>query len=96
MLIILKTKLFTIINPNSTILKLFKQLIPYISKQIKGYMKLIKEKQTILNNKIINQKKIITIFDTNNGFTISNSKKGIFKYQTEFLSKFFTKILMLK
>ncbi|UGS20122.1 helix-turn-helix and ligand-binding sensor domain-containing protein [Flavobacterium cyclinae] len=88
-----KTKLFTIINPNSTILKAFQTVNTIYFQTNKGLYEIDQGKSKLfLNNEIINQNKIITIFDTNNGLLLVTQKKGIFKYQNGILSKFFTNI----
>ena len=88
-----KTKLFTIINPNSTILKAFKTSNAIYFQTNKGLYEIDQGKSKLfLSNEIINQNKVINIFDTKNGLLLVTQKQGIYRYQNGQLSKFVTNI----
>ncbi|MFN7043724.1 MAG: triple tyrosine motif-containing protein [Flavobacterium sp.] len=88
-----KTKSFTIVNPNSTILKAFKTSNGIYFQTAKGLYEIDQGKSKLfLSNEIINQNKVINIFDTSNGLLLVTQKQGIFKYQNGDLTRFTTNI----
>ena len=88
-----KTKSFTIINPNSTINKAFKTANGIYFQTTKGLYEIDQGKSKLfLSNDIINQNKLINIFDTNEGLILVTQKQGIFNYKNGVLSKFSTNV----
>ena len=88
-----KTKLFTVIDPKSTINKVFKTTNGIYFQTTKGLYEIDQGKSKLfLSNEIINQNKLINIFDTNEGLILVTQKQGIFKYQNTILTKFITNI----
>jgi ligand-binding sensor domain-containing protein/DNA-binding CsgD family transcriptional regulator len=88
-----KTKTFTIVNPNSTILKAFKTANGIYFQTAKGLYEIDQGKSKLfLSNQIINQNKVINILDTSEGLLLVTQKQGIFRYQNGVLSKFMTNI----
>lgn len=84
-----KTKSFTIINPNSIINKAFKTANGIYFQTTEGLYEIDQGKSKLfLNNEIINQNKIITIFDTNNGLLLVTQKKEYLNIKTEFYLNF--------
>lgn len=88
-----KTKLFTVIDPKSTINKVFKTTNGIYFQTTKGLYEIDQGKSKLfLSNEIINQNKLINIFDTNDGLILVTQKQGIFKYQNAILTKFITNV----
>ena len=88
-----KTKLFTIIEPKSTIIKAFKTSNGIYFQTPKGLFEIDQGKSKLfLSNDIINQNKLINIFETSDGLLLVTQKQGIFKYKNGVLSKFQTNI----
>ena len=88
-----KTKSFTIVNPNSTILKAFKTPNGIYFQTSKGLYEIDQGKSKLfLSNEIINQNKVINIFETSDGLLLVTQKQGIFKYKNGFLERFTTNI----
>jgi AraC family transcriptional regulator, chitin signaling transcriptional activator len=88
-----KTKSITIINPNSTILKAFKTTNGIYFQTAKGLYEIDQGKSKLfLSNEIINQNKVINIFDTTNGMLLITQKQGIFRYKNGILTRFTTNI----
>ena len=88
-----KTKSFTIIDPKSTILKSFKTSKGIYFQTVNGLYEIDQGKSKLfLSNEIINQNKLINIFDTSDGLLLVTQKKGIFKYQNGFLTRFITNV----
>jgi AraC family transcriptional regulator, chitin signaling transcriptional activator len=88
-----KTKSFTIVNPNSTILKAFKTTNGIYFQTSNGLYEIDQGKSKLfLNNDIINQNKVINIFDTTEGLLLVTQKQGIFRYQNGALSRFTTNV----
>ncbi len=88
-----KSRTFTIINPNSTILKAFKTVNGIYFQTNKGLYEIDQGKSKLfLSNDIINQNKVINIFDTSNGLLLVTQKQGIFKFQNGLLTRFATNI----
>ncbi len=89
----LKTKLFTIINPNSIINKAFKTANGIYFQTTEGLYEIDQGKSKLfLSNDIINKNKLINIFDTEEGLILVTQKQGIFKYKEGLFSKFETNI----
>ena len=89
----IKSKVFTIINPNSTINKAFKTANGIYFQTLKGLFEIDQGKSKLfLSHDIINKNKLITIFDTEEGLILVTQKQGIFKYKDAVLSKFQTNI----
>lgn len=88
-----KTHSFTIINPNGTILKAFKTSNGIYFQTTKGLYEIDQGKSKLfLSNQIINQNKVINIFDTAEGLLLVTQKQGIFCYKNGTLSKFITNV----
>ena len=88
-----KTKSFTVIDPKSTINKVFKTTNGIYFQTTKGLYEIDQGKSKLfLSNEIINQNKLINIFDTNDGLILVTQKQGIFKYQNAILTKFITNV----
>lgn len=88
-----KTKLFTIIEPKSTINKAFKTSNGIYFQTPNGLFEINQGKSKLfLSNDIINQNKLINIFETSDGLLLVTQKQGIFKYRNGVLSKFQTNI----
>jgi DNA-binding CsgD family transcriptional regulator len=88
-----KTKLFTIIEPKSTINKAFKTSNGIYFQTPKGLFEIDQGKSKLfLSNDIINQNKLINIFETSDGLLLVTQKQGILKYKNGVLSKFQTNI----
>jgi ligand-binding sensor domain-containing protein/DNA-binding CsgD family transcriptional regulator len=88
-----KTNSFTIVNPNSTILKAFKTSNGIFFQTSNGLYEIDQGKSKLfLNNDLINQNKVINIFDTNEGLLLVTQKQGIFRYQNGTLSRFNTNV----
>lgn len=88
-----KTKLFTIIEPKSTINKAFKTSNGIYFQTPKGLFEIDQGKSKLfLSNDIINQNKLINIFETSDGLLLVTQKQGVFKYKNGVLSKFQTNI----
>ena len=88
-----KSKLFTVIDPKSTINKVFKTTNGIYFQTTKGLYEIDQGKSKLfLSNEIINQNKLINIFDTNDGLILVTQKQGIFKYQNTILTKFITNV----
>lgn len=89
----IKTKSFTIVNPNSKILKAFKTSNGIYFQTDKGLYEIDQGKSKLfLSDEIINQNKVINIFDTSDGLLLVTQKQGIFRYQNGVLSRFITNI----
>ena len=88
-----KTKLFTIIEPKSTINKSFKTSNGIYFQTLNGLFEIDQGKSKLfLSNDLINQNKLINIFGTNDGLLLVTQKQGILKYKNGILTKFQTNI----
>ena len=88
-----KNQSFTIINPNITINKAFQTANGIYFQTTKGLYEIDQGKSKLfLSNEIINQNKLINIFDTSDGLVLVTQKQGIFNYKNGVLSKFPTNI----
>jgi len=88
-----KTKLFTIIEPKSTINKAFKTTNGIYFQTQNGLYEIDQGKSKLfLSNDIINQNKLINIFETSEGLLLVTQKQGILKYKNGVLSRFKTNI----
>jgi ligand-binding sensor domain-containing protein/DNA-binding CsgD family transcriptional regulator len=88
-----KTKLFTIIEPKSTINKSFKTSNGIYFQTPNGLFEIDQGKSKLfLSNDIINQNKLINIFETSDGLLLVTQKQGILKYKNGVLTKFQTNI----
>jgi AraC family transcriptional regulator, chitin signaling transcriptional activator len=88
-----KSKSFTIITPKSTINKAFKTTNGIYFQTKDGLFEIDQGKSKLfLSNQVINQNKLITIFETSNGLLLVTQKQGIYKYKNGLLTKFVTGI----
>lgn len=88
-----KTQSFNIIKTNGTILKAFKTSNGIYFQTTKGLYEIDQGKSKLfLSNQIINQNKLINVFDTAEGLLMVTQKQGIFCYQNGTLSKFVTNV----
>jgi ligand-binding sensor domain-containing protein/DNA-binding CsgD family transcriptional regulator len=88
-----KSKSFTIIQPKSTINKAFKTANGIYFQTKDGLFEIDQGKSKLfLSNQIINQNKLITIFETSNGLLLVTQKQGIYQYLNGILTKFVTDI----
>lgn len=88
-----KNKSFRIINPKTSILKAFKTNQGIFFQTAKGLFEIDKgESKLFLNDPIINQNKIINIFDSKEGLLLVTQKKGVYSYSNNSLSKFKTNV----
>lgn len=88
-----KSKSFTIIQPKSTINKAFKTANGIYFQTKDGLFEIDQGKSKLfLSNQIINQNKLITIFETTNGLLLVTQKQGIYQYRNGVLTKFVTDI----
>jgi len=88
-----KSKLFTIIEPKSTIIKAFKTTNGIYFQTKDGLFEIDQGKSKLfLSSQVINQNKLITIFETTNGLLLVTQKQGIYKYNNGLLTKFVTDI----
>ncbi|WP_353078738.1 triple tyrosine motif-containing protein [Flavobacterium sp.] len=88
-----KTKLFTIIEPKSTINKAFKTSNGIYFQTPNGLFEIDQGKSKLfLSNDIINQNKLINIFETTDGLLLVTQKQGVYKYKNGVLAKFQTNI----
>jgi AraC family chitin signaling transcriptional activator len=88
-----KSKSFTIIQPKSTINKAFKTANGIYFQTKDGLFEIDQGKSKLfLSNQIINQNKLITIFETSNGLLLVTQKQGIYQYRNGILTKFVTDI----
>lgn len=89
----IKTKAITIINPKSTINKAFKTKNGIYFQTANGLYEIEQgTSKLFLSTDIINQNKLITIFETADGLILVTQKQGIYKYKNNVLSKFQTSI----
>jgi DNA-binding CsgD family transcriptional regulator len=88
-----KSKLFTIIEPKSTIIKAFKTTNGIYFQTKDGLFEIDQGKSKLfLSSQVINQNKLITIFETTNGLLLVTQKQGIYQYNNGVLTKFVTDI----
>lgn len=89
----LKSKKFTIIQPKSTILKAFKTANGIYFQTKDGLFEIDQGKSKLfLSNQIINQNKLINIYDSSKGLILVTQKQGVFLYQNGRVNKFITDI----
>ena len=89
----LKSKTFTIIQPKSTILKAFKTANGIYFQTKDGLFEIDQGKSKLfLSNQIINQNKLINIYDSSKGVILVTQKQGVFLYQNGIVNKFITDI----
>lgn len=88
-----KSKTFTIIEPNSTIIKAFKTSNGIYFQTKNGLYEIDQGKSKLfLSNQIINQNKLINIYETPNGLILVTQKLGVYQYKNGQLTKFVTDI----
>lgn len=88
-----KSKTFTIISPQSTINKAFKTPNGIYFQTKNGLYEIDQgQSKLFLSNQLINQSKLINIFETPNGLLLVTQKQGIYQYKNGVLSKFITDI----
>jgi ligand-binding sensor domain-containing protein/DNA-binding CsgD family transcriptional regulator len=88
-----KNKSFTIIEPNSTINKAFKTSNGIYYQTSNGLYEIDQGKEKLfLSNEIINNNKLINIFETSEGMLLVTQKQGIFIYKNGLFSNFQTTI----
>ena len=88
-----KNKQFTIIDPKSTINKAFKTTNGIYFQTKNGLYEIDQGKSKLfLSNQIINQNKLINIFEIHEGLILVTQKQGIYQYKNGKLTKFVTDI----
>lgn len=88
-----KSKTFSIIEPNSTIIKAFKTTNSIYYQTKNGLYEIDQGKSKLfLNNTIISDNRLINIFEIENGLLLITQKQGIYKYSNGSLTKFETDI----
>ena len=88
-----KSKSFTIIEPKSTIIKAFKTSNGIYFQTKDGLFEIDQGKSKLfLSNQIINQNKLINIYDSSRGLILVTQKQGVFQYKDGVINKFITDI----